>query len=43
MVTDPAVVAALALDGIAAGRPEIVADAPSRQVKESLTTTHAMA
>ena len=36
--TDPAVVAALALDGVAAGRPEIVADDFSRTVKAGLAT-----
>ncbi|WP_433717731.1 SDR family oxidoreductase [Actinoplanes sp. CA-051413] len=35
---DPAVVATLALDGIAAGRPEIVADEFSRTVKAGLST-----
>jgi NAD(P)-dependent dehydrogenase (short-subunit alcohol dehydrogenase family) len=35
---DPAVVAALALDGIAAGRAEIVADEFSRTVKAGLST-----
>jgi NAD(P)-dependent dehydrogenase (short-subunit alcohol dehydrogenase family) len=36
--TDPAVVAAQALDGLAAGRPEIVADDFSRSVKAGLST-----
>jgi NAD(P)-dependent dehydrogenase (short-subunit alcohol dehydrogenase family) len=36
--TDPAVVAALALDAIAAGRPEIIADDFTRQVKQGLST-----
>jgi NAD(P)-dependent dehydrogenase (short-subunit alcohol dehydrogenase family) len=36
--TDPAVVAALALDGIAEGKPEIIADDFSRQVKQGLST-----
>ena len=35
---DPAVVAALALDGLAAGRPEIVADDVSRAAKAALST-----
>jgi NAD(P)-dependent dehydrogenase (short-subunit alcohol dehydrogenase family) len=35
---DPALVATLALDGVAAGRPEIVADELSRQVKAGLAT-----
>ncbi|MEU8228011.1 SDR family oxidoreductase [Actinoplanes sp. NPDC048967] len=35
---DPAVVATLALDGIAAGKPEILADELSRQVKAGLAT-----
>jgi NAD(P)-dependent dehydrogenase (short-subunit alcohol dehydrogenase family) len=35
--TDPAVVAALALDGVADGRPEILADDVTRQVKGQLS------
>jgi NAD(P)-dependent dehydrogenase (short-subunit alcohol dehydrogenase family) len=35
---DPAVVAALALDAVAAGRPEILADETSRAVKAGLAT-----
>jgi NAD(P)-dependent dehydrogenase (short-subunit alcohol dehydrogenase family) len=35
---DPALVAALALDGVAEGRPEILADELSRQVKQGLST-----
>lgn len=35
---DPAVVAGLALDGVAAGRPEILADDLSRSVKAGLAT-----
>jgi NAD(P)-dependent dehydrogenase (short-subunit alcohol dehydrogenase family) len=35
--TDPAVVAALALDGVQAGVPEVVADDRSRQVKAGLS------
>ncbi|GAA3954266.1 SDR family oxidoreductase [Actinoplanes auranticolor] len=35
---DPAVVATLALDGVAAGKPEIVADEFSRTVKAGLST-----
>jgi len=34
--TDPAIVAALALDGVAAGAPEILADELTRQVKAAL-------
>jgi NAD(P)-dependent dehydrogenase (short-subunit alcohol dehydrogenase family) len=34
--TDPAIVAALALDGVAAGAPEILADEVTRQVKAGL-------
>jgi len=34
--TDPAIVAALALDGVAAGAPEILADDLTRQVKAAL-------
>ncbi|WP_030437960.1 SDR family oxidoreductase [Actinoplanes subtropicus] len=34
--TDPAIVAALALDGVAAGEPEILADDLTRQVKAAL-------
>lgn len=36
--SDPALVAALALDGVAAGRPEILADETSRVVKAGLST-----
>jgi NAD(P)-dependent dehydrogenase (short-subunit alcohol dehydrogenase family) len=36
--TDPALVAALALDGVEAGRPEILADDVSRTVKSGLST-----
>jgi NAD(P)-dependent dehydrogenase (short-subunit alcohol dehydrogenase family) len=35
---DPALVARLALDGVAAGLPEILADDPSRNVKAGLAT-----
>jgi NAD(P)-dependent dehydrogenase (short-subunit alcohol dehydrogenase family) len=35
---DPALVATLALDGVAAGRPEILADDLSRSVKAGLAT-----
>jgi hypothetical protein len=37
--TDPAVVAALALDGVADGTPEIVADEMSRWVKANLSAS----
>ena len=33
---DPAVVAKLALDGLAAGQPEVLADETSRQVQQGL-------
>ncbi len=33
---DPAVVAKLALDGLAAGQPEVLADETSRQVQRGL-------
>jgi NAD(P)-dependent dehydrogenase (short-subunit alcohol dehydrogenase family) len=36
--TDPAVVAAIALDGLAAGKPEIIADDFTREVKAGLST-----
>jgi hypothetical protein len=36
--TDPALVARLALDGVAAGRPEILGDDLSRGVKARLAT-----
>src|SRR5262249_13658397 len=36
--TDPAVVAAIALDGIVEGKPEIIADERTRQVKQGLST-----
>ncbi|GII58797.1 short-chain dehydrogenase [Planotetraspora thailandica] len=39
--TDPAVVAAAALDGIEAGLTEILADEPSRNAKRSLSATPA--
>ncbi|AGZ42251.1 SDR family oxidoreductase [Actinoplanes friuliensis] len=35
---DPAIVARLALDGVEAGRPEIIADELSRSVKQGLAT-----
>jgi NAD(P)-dependent dehydrogenase (short-subunit alcohol dehydrogenase family) len=39
---DPAHVAAQALDAIEAGRPEILADDVTRQVKQGLSQTHAL-
>jgi NAD(P)-dependent dehydrogenase (short-subunit alcohol dehydrogenase family) len=35
--SDPAVIAALALDGVAAGAPEVVADEISRNVRRGLS------
>jgi NAD(P)-dependent dehydrogenase (short-subunit alcohol dehydrogenase family) len=39
--TDPALVANLALDGLIAGQPEILADDISRTVKAQLSSPHA--
>ncbi len=41
--SDPAVIGALALDGVAAGAPEVVADEISRADLTALYSTHSLA